>query len=248
MNNSTAVVERYMAVWNEPDVEVRRQRITELWGEDGGTYHKLLDARGYEAIEARVTSAYDKWVRTGDFVFKSLKNVVGHHNVVKFNWEMVPAGGGEAVSVGFDFLILANDGRIHFDYMFNEARSPSSDLNAFVDRYVAIWNEPDAAIRRQHIGKLWMEDGIYINESLEKKGHRAIETAVIEAYQEYVAKGFIFRSANNADGHHNVVRFNWEMLPASGGEVAAVGFDFLVLGDDGRIHCDYQFNEPLPAL
>jgi hypothetical protein len=62
-----------------------------------------------------------------------------------------------------------------------------------------------------------------------------------------VEKGFLFRSKKNADGHHNVVRFNWEMLPAHGGAVVATVFDFFVLGEDGRIRCDYQFNEPITA-
>jgi hypothetical protein len=43
------------------------------------------------------------------------------------------------------------------------------------------------------------------------------------------------------------VRFNWEMVPAAGGAAAAVGFDFLVLGDDGRIRLDYQFLDRPPA-
>lgn len=247
MHSIAELVDRYIAVWNEPDDEVRRKRIAELWVEDGGTYHKLIDARGYDAIEARVAGSHEKWVRTGGFIFKSLKNVVSHHNVAKFNWEMVPARGGEAASVGFDFLILDNDGRIRFDYMFNESRSPANELNELVDRYVAAWNEPDVNLRRRRIGELWAEDGAYMNESVEKHGQQAIETVVVEAYREFVAKGFVFRSTNNADGHHNVVRFNWEMHPARGGGVAAVGFDFLVLGDDGRIRFDYQFNEPLPA-
>lgn len=52
---------------------------------------------------------------------------------------------------------------------------------------------------------------------------------------------------NNAEDHHNGVRFNWEMVPAAGGAAAAVGFDFLVLGDDGRIRLDYQFLDRPPA-
>jgi hypothetical protein len=61
------------------------------------------------------------------------------------------------------------------------------------------------------------------------------------------AEGFVFRSANNAEDHHNGVRFNWEMVPAAGGAAAAVGFDFLVLGADGRIRLDYQFLDRPPA-
>lgn len=52
---------------------------------------------------------------------------------------------------------------------------------------------------------------------------------------------------NNAEDHHNGVRFNWEMVPAASGAVAAVGFDFLVLGADGRIRLDYQFLDRPPA-
>jgi hypothetical protein len=55
------------------------------------------------------------------------------------------------------------------------------------------------------------------------------------------AGGLVFRSANNADGYHDTVRFNWEMVPA------AVGFDFLVLGADGRIRFDYQVLDMPPA-
>jgi hypothetical protein len=34
---------------------------------------------------------------------------------------MVPAGGGEALAVGIDLLLLAPDGRIRADYQFVEA-------------------------------------------------------------------------------------------------------------------------------
>lgn len=54
-------------------------------------------------------------------------------------------------------------------------------------------------------------------------------------------EGFVFRRLNNIDHHPNVMKFNWEMTPAGGGEVAAVGLDFLLLSDDGRIRCAYQF-------
>jgi hypothetical protein len=34
-----------------------------------------------------------------------------------------------------------------------------SKLNELVDRYVSVWNEPDAERRRQGIAALWAEDG-----------------------------------------------------------------------------------------
>ena len=42
-------------------------------------------------------------------------------NVVKFNWEMVPTGGGEPAGVGLEILVLGDDGRIRIDYQFIEA-------------------------------------------------------------------------------------------------------------------------------
>jgi hypothetical protein len=247
MSTLNSVINQYMAVWNEPNATVRRHRIRALWTEHGSTCHRLVDARGYDAIEARVRDAHKEWVRDGGYVFRARPNLVGHHHVAKFNWEMLPATGGESAAVGFDVFILTEDGRIQSDYMFNETYTPSDALNHFVDRYVAVWNEPDPAARHKLITTLWSDDSIYLNESQEQHGHRAIETVVSHAYHEFVAKGFLFRSQKNAYGHHNVVRFNWDMVPAHGSSVAATGFAFFVLGDDGRIRCDYQFNEPITA-
>ena len=123
-----------------------------------------------------------------------------------------------------------------------------SNLNELVERYVAVWNEPDPERRRRSIAELWAEDSAHFTPSLEVRGHTALETRVAGAYEKWVKTGgFVFRSANNADGHHDTVRFNWEMVPAAGGEPAAVGFDFLVLGSDGRIRFDYQFLDMAPA-
>jgi hypothetical protein len=125
-----------------------------------------------------------------------------------------------------------------------------SEINELVDRYVAVWNQPDAELRRRGIAELWTEDGMHLTPSLEARGYEAIETRVAGAYQRFVeVGGYLFRAtANTVDGHHNVVRFNWEMVPATGGAVEAAGFDFLILGDDGRIRYDYQFANPVPAL
>src|SRR5262249_1212534 len=151
-----------------------------------------------------------------------------------FNWEMVPATGGEVASVGFEFFLLTEDGRIQSDSIFNESYPPSDELNHFVDRYVALWNEPASAARHEAVATLWSDDCTYLNDSQEQHGHRAVETIVSHASHEFVEKGFVFGAKKNADGQHNVVRFNWEMIPAHGGPVAATGFALFVLGEDGR--------------
>ena len=119
-----------------------------------------------------------------------------------------------------------------------------TDIATFVDRYINIWNEPDADRRRQTIRELWQEDAKHLARTLEAIGYDGIETRVANAHQKWVKeKGNVFRLRNGVDGHHNTIKLRWEMLPAAGGEVISIGFDFLVLGDDGRIRTGYQFIE-----
>jgi hypothetical protein len=125
----------YVALWNEPDAGLRRKAIEELWAEGGahilqppgeireaaaglGFDSPTLEAHGYEALEVRVARSYAEFVAPGQFVFRPCDNAVRLHDVVKFNWEMVPAAGGEAVGGGLEVLVLDENGRIAADYMF----------------------------------------------------------------------------------------------------------------------------------
>lgn len=119
-----------------------------------------------------------------------------------------------------------------------------TDIATFVDRYVNIWNEPDAEQRRRTIRDLWQADARHLARTLEAVGHDGIETRVANAYQKWVKeKGNVFRLRDGVDGHHDTIKLRWEMLPAAGGDVISIGFDFLVLGQDGRIRTGYQFTE-----
>jgi SnoaL-like domain len=118
--DASELVRRYVAIWNEPDEEARRARVAELWTYDGAHFTPSFEARGHEAIAERISRAFERFVATGEFTFRALDNVDSHHSTVKFNWMMVPAGGGMAQSVGFDFFVLDDDGRIRADYQFIE--------------------------------------------------------------------------------------------------------------------------------
>lgn len=121
-------------------------------------------------------------------------------------------------------------------------------INELIDRYVALWNEADPKRRRARIAELWASDGVHFTRSLEARGYDAIEARVSGAYEKFVAgEGYVFKPYGAADDHHNGVRLSWQMVPARGGEIAAIGTVFIVRGEDGRIRCDYQFNDPTPA-
>ncbi|MGK5677330.1 nuclear transport factor 2 family protein [Micromonospora sp. URMC 106] len=111
-------VDRYVGVWNEPDPDARRKTITTLWVEDGAEFTESAEHRGHAAIEARVTGAYEEFVKVGGFVFTSATGAASHHNAIKFATHMVPASGGDVVWTGHVFVLLDQDGRIRYDYQF----------------------------------------------------------------------------------------------------------------------------------
>jgi hypothetical protein len=127
--------EKYVALWNEPDADRRRRMIAELWTADGRhilqppqeireiaaqpgiALTAILEARGYEQIEARAASAYTHWVGSEGLSFRGRDDAERLGDVVKLHWEAV-AKDGTVFAVGLSFLILAADGRIARDYTF----------------------------------------------------------------------------------------------------------------------------------
>ena len=133
--STAALADTYVALWNESDPDRRRRTIAELWVQDGRhilqppqeiravaaqpgiAMTAILEAQGYEAIEARATSVYEHWVGSEGLSFRGRNDADRLGDVVKFHWEAV-AGDGEVFAVGLSFLVLAADGRIERDYTF----------------------------------------------------------------------------------------------------------------------------------
>jgi hypothetical protein len=120
MTDIKEFADRYVNVWNEPDGERRRETIRALWQHDARHLARTLEAEGHAGIETRVRTAYEKWVKEKGNVFR-LRDLDGHHDTIKLRWEMLPAGGGEVISIGLDLLMLGADGRISRGYQFIEA-------------------------------------------------------------------------------------------------------------------------------
>ena len=120
-----------------------------------------------------------------------------------------------------------------------------SDINELVGRYIDTWNEKDPAARRSAVEALWTEDGTYVDPLADAAGHDAID-AVIGAVQAQFPD-FVFRlGPTTVDAHHNLARFTWELGPADT-EAAVIGFDVVVLAEDGRIKNVHGFLDKVPA-
>jgi hypothetical protein len=111
-------IEQYVEMWNEPDAVARRRTIEELWAPDGANYTQSMAAVGYDALDARVTAAFDSYVGSGEYRFRAGAPAVAHHDAVKVQWEMVRVADGEVASIGLEFLVLDGDGRIVSDHQF----------------------------------------------------------------------------------------------------------------------------------
>ncbi|NOU71838.1 nuclear transport factor 2 family protein [Paenibacillus sp. LMG 31458] len=117
-------------------------------------------------------------------------------------------------------------------------------IAALAAAYNAVWNEPDVSLRRKAVEELWTEEAIHCTDTSEEKGHDAIESRIVEAYDKFVDQGsFAFKPLNNVSHHHGAIRLGWVMVPSGGGKVLGAGTVFILLGKDGRITRDYQFTD-----
>jgi hypothetical protein len=123
-----------------------------------------------------------------------------------------------------------------------------TDYQDVTASYLAVWNEADPAARQGLAEKVFTADVRYIDPLMDVQGVAALAAAIGAAQQQF--PGWRFRGAGPADGHHNQVRFGWELGPAdaAGPDGAPVaGFDVAVLGDDGRISQVLGFLDRVPG-
>jgi hypothetical protein len=109
MTAALDLVRRYLATWNEDDSHARRAAIDDVWAEDGSYVDPLASVAGREEISALIGTLREQMPGHD---FRLLDGVDAHHNVARFSWELVPAGGGEAIAEGFDVAVMDTDGRI----------------------------------------------------------------------------------------------------------------------------------------
>jgi hypothetical protein len=113
------------------------------------------------------------------------------------------------------------------------------------ERYLDTWNEADAEARRSAVAAIWTDDARYVDPLADVAGHGQISD-LIGAVQAQ-APGHVFRLLEGVDAHHNVMRFGWELVPESGGEPVAIGFDVAVTGADGRLEGVVGFLDRAPG-
>jgi ketosteroid isomerase-like protein len=116
-----------------------------------------------------------------------------------------------------------------------------------VERYLDTWNETDPEARDRVLASVWAEDAEYVDPLATASGRDQISNLIGTVQQQMPDHVFRLSGRGDVDVHHNVMRFWWELVPTSGGEPLAVGFDVAVTKNDGRIGRVVGFLDKAPA-
>jgi limonene-1,2-epoxide hydrolase len=112
-----------------------------------------------------------------------------------------------------------------------------------IEKYIAAWNETDAAARRQLLEDVYTPDAAYTDPLAAVTGRDQIDALIAGAQNQFA--GLEFRLAGPVDAHHDVARFTWHLGPRDA-EPIVVGFDVAVIAD-GRIAKVHGFLDKVPA-
>ena len=120
-----------------------------------------------------------------------------------------------------------------------------TDHDDLIARYLAVWNEPDPAARRDLIARTWSEGARYLDPALSAEGQEGVDAMVRAVHERF--PGHRFRRVGAADAHHDRLRFGWELAPEGGGPAVVRGVDFAVLAADGRLASVTGFFDAAPG-
>ncbi|MEU8827020.1 nuclear transport factor 2 family protein [Streptomyces sp. NPDC048636] len=119
------------------------------------------------------------------------------------------------------------------------------DYDAAVARYFEAWNATDADTLAKAVAAAMTEDAGYTDPLSEVRGHGQLAALIAGAHEQF--PGFEFRHTGTADGHHNMVRFTWELVATADGSAPVAGFDVITLAEDGRIRSVLGFLDRVPT-
>ena len=109
MSDYTAVIDRFVDLWNEDVPARRRALIDDTFTEDAAYVAPLVNAEGQEGIDAL---AAELKAHLPGYTFHRTSELDVNHDFVRYNWAILPPGGGEPFADGIDIGRFAPDGRL----------------------------------------------------------------------------------------------------------------------------------------
>ncbi|MHC5905050.1 nuclear transport factor 2 family protein [Streptomyces sp. S6] len=113
-----------------------------------------------------------------------------------------------------------------------------------VTRYFEAWNARDPEARAKAVAEAWTEEGTYTDPLADVTGHAGVTAVIAAAHEQF--PGFVFRPIGVVDGHHDAVRFSWELVSEADGAAPVAGSDVVTLDEDGRFVTVLGFLDRVP--
>jgi hypothetical protein len=104
------------------------------------------------------------------------------------------------------------------------------DTTELIDRYCAVWCEPEEDRRRIFLEQVWAEDASYTDPTVHAVGADELLTHISGVRQRRPGSRVVRTSA--VDIHHDLARFGWRAID-SGGTTLREGIDVAFFSADG---------------
>lgn len=105
---TTALVDRALGAYCDPDVARRQAAIADVWAADGELLDPPLEGRGHAALSGLADALLTHFPA---HAFRRTSAVDLHHGHATYSWELV-APSGDVALAGTDFAALAPDGQL----------------------------------------------------------------------------------------------------------------------------------------
>ena len=107
MTNHDALIDRYIACWNEADPARRHALVAATFTGDASYVDPMMQGDGQAAIDAMIAAAQQHFP---GHRFSRRGTPDAHHDRLRFAWDLTPEGGAP-VAGGTDVAVVAPDGR-----------------------------------------------------------------------------------------------------------------------------------------
>ena len=108
MTDTTRLIDRYIAAWNETAPAARRALVEQVFAVDAAYLDPMLQGQGHAGIDAMLAAVQGRFA---GLRFRQAGTPDQHNDRLRFRWELA-AGDGEPIAAGTDFATLDDDGRV----------------------------------------------------------------------------------------------------------------------------------------
>jgi hypothetical protein len=106
--DATAVVDTYLAAYNETDAQARAALLEQAFAPEGRLVDPPLAGEGRDGIGEMMGMVHQQFP---GHTFRRSTGVDEHHDHVRYGWELLDADGGVALA-GMDVGLIDGEGRL----------------------------------------------------------------------------------------------------------------------------------------